>query len=71
MKLGTLGTQFVLKSKKAFDAIHFQGYEIADSEQWFSKKEVRDKTARRQYFDVEKNKRQRGDLGCKRFPKTA
>ena len=62
MKLETLGTQFVLKSKKAFDAIHFQDYEIADSEQWFSKKEVRDKTARRQYFDMEKNKRQRGDL---------
>ena len=24
--------------------------------------ELRDKTARRQYFDVEKNRRQRGDL---------
>ncbi|MCR5698650.1 MAG: DUF3990 domain-containing protein [Treponemataceae bacterium] len=62
MQLGNLGTQFVLKSKKAFDAISFQGYEIADCEEWFSKREVRDRTARRQYFDVEKNRRQKGDL---------
>ena len=62
MKLGNLGTQFVLKSKKAFKAIQYKGYEVAESAQWFSKKELRDKTARRQYFDVEKNRRQRGDL---------
>lgn len=62
MKLGELGNQFVLKSRKAFDAIHFEGYEIAESSEWFAKKELRDKSARRQYFDVEKNKRQRGDL---------
>ena len=62
MKLGNLGTQFVLKSRKAFDAVHFKGYEIAESSEWFSKKELRDKTVRRQYFDAERNKRQRGDL---------
>ncbi len=62
MKLGNLGTQFVIKSEKAFDALQFKGYEIADSEKWFSKRELRDKSARRQYFDVERNKRQRGDL---------
>lgn len=62
MKLGNLGTQFVIKSEKAFDALQFRGYEIADSEKWFSKRELRDKSARRQYFDVERNKRQRGDL---------
>ena len=62
MKLGNLGTQFVLKSKKAFDAIYYKGYEIAEASLWFSKKELRDKVARRQYFDAEKNKRQRGDL---------
>ena len=62
MKLGNPGTQFVLKSKKAFKAIQYKGYEVAESAQWFSKKELRDKTARRQYFDVEKNRRQRGDL---------
>lgn len=62
MKLGNLGKQFVIKSKKAFDAIQFKGYEIAESALRFTKKESRDKTARRQYFDVEKNRRQRGDL---------
>lgn len=62
MHLGKLGTQFVLKSKKAFDAVKFTGYEIADCSEWFAKKEIRDKTARRQYLDVEKNKRKKGDL---------
>ena len=62
MKLGELGTQFVLKSKKAFAAIRFEGYETAKASEWFAKKELRDKTARRQYLDVERNKRQRGDL---------
>lgn len=62
MHLGKLGQQFVLKSKKAFDQIHFLGYEIAASDEWFTKKELRDKGARREYFSMERNKWQRGDL---------
>ena len=62
MHLGNLGQQFVLKSKKAFDEIKFSGYEIAQSQIWFAKKEQRDKSARREYLDVERNKRQRGDI---------
>ncbi len=62
MYLGKLGQQFVLKSEKAFEKIHFTGYEIANSEEWYAKKMQRDKTARREYFDVERNRRQRGDL---------
>lgn len=62
MKLGNLGTQFVLKSKKAFDAVIYKGYEVAESAVWYAKKYARDRSARRQYFDVEKNKRQKGDL---------
>ena len=62
MRLGNLGMQFVLKSKKAFEEIKFVGYEVAQLNEWFSKKEKRDKGARRQYFDIERNKRQRGDL---------
>ena len=62
MRLGNLGQQFVLKSKKAFDEIIFMGYETAESKIWFAKKEQRDKSARREYFDVERNKRQRGDI---------
>lgn len=60
--LGKLGQQFVLKSKKAFDAIRFVGYEIASSEEWFAKKERRDKSARREYFDIERNRRKKGDI---------
>lgn len=62
MYLGKLGQQFVLKSKTAFDRLRFIGYEIAESGEWYTKKMVRDKTARREYFSVERNRRQRGDL---------
>lgn len=62
MHLGRLGQQFVLKSKNAFERIKYVGYETAESEEWYQKKMLRDKTARREYFDVERNKRQRGDI---------
>ena len=62
MHLGNLGQQFVLKSKKAFDLISFIGYENASFNEWYSRKENRDKAARRDYFDMEKNKRLRGDI---------
>lgn len=62
MHLGNLGQQFVLKSKKAFDLISFIGYENASFNEWYSRKENRDKAARRDYFDTEKNKRLRGDI---------
>lgn len=62
MHLGKLGQQFVLKSKQAFDRIQFLGYEVADHDEWCAKKMLRDRSARREYFSVERNKRQRGDL---------
>ena len=62
MHLGKLGQQFVLKSKKAFDKITFTGYETAESSEWYIRKMQRDKMARREYFDVERFKRQRGDI---------
>lgn len=62
LRLGKLGQQFVLKSKKAFDNLKYLGYETAESKEWFEKKDLRDKLARREYFDVERNKRQRGDI---------
>ena len=62
MHLGKLGQQFVLKSKKAFDRIQFVGFEVAEHEKWFARQQSRDQKARRQYFDVERFKRQRGDL---------
>lgn len=62
MRLGKLGIQFVLKSRKAFDRIEYVGSELALSDEWYAKKMLRDKSARREYFDVERNKRLRGDL---------
>ena len=62
MHLGKLGQQFVLKSKRAFDRIQFLGYEVAEHDEWYAKKMLRDRSARREYFSVERNERQRGDL---------
>ena len=52
----------MLKSKKAFEQIQFRGADIALAEKWYAKKELRDKSARREYFDLEKNRRQKGDI---------
>ena len=62
MHLGKLGQQFVLKSRKAFDRISFEGYEIADSAEWYVKKMSRDRAARREYFNVERNRIDRNDI---------
>ena len=62
MYLGKLGIQYVLKSKEAFNRIFFDGYEEAEYKEWYAKKMKRDKSARREYFDVERNRRQRGDI---------
>ena len=62
MRLGKLGQQFVLKSRRAFESLEFTGYEIASVQEWYKRKASRDHIARRQYFDLERNRRQRGDL---------
>lgn len=62
MYLGKLGIQYVLKSKEAFNRIVFDGHEEAEYKEWYAKKMKRDKSARREYFDVERNRRQRGDI---------
>lgn len=62
MHLGKLGQQFVLKSERAFDRVKFVGSEIAESSEWYTRKMLRDKTARREYFSVERSRRLRGDL---------
>ena len=61
MYLGKLGEQYVLKSRKAFDTIKFLGYEAVSAEEWYIRKKSRDRNARREYFSLEKNKRQKGD----------
>lgn len=62
MHLGKLGQQFVLKSKKSFGKIQYLGHEFAECNEWYAKKMLRDRTASREYFDVERNKRERGDI---------
>lgn len=62
MHLGKLGQQVVLKSETAFDRIRFTGYEKALSEEWYAKKMLRDQKARREYFDIGNNRRERGDI---------
>lgn len=49
MKLGKLGEQFVLKSKKAFDQIKFIDYTVADYTVYFAKRKARDEEARIAY----------------------
>ena len=62
MHLGEMGEQVVLKSRKAFSRIDWQGFELAESGIWYPKKKARDDTARSAYFDSRKYKRQKGDL---------
>ena len=49
MKLGKLGEQVVLKSKKSFERIKFKDYELADYHEYFPKKKERDEKARSNY----------------------
>ena len=62
MKLGKLGTQVVLKSRRAFEQIEFIDASYADNAVWYPRRMMRDKAARRQYFDAERSGRQKGDL---------
>ena len=55
MHLGKLGQQFVLKSKQAFERLNYTGYEFAKKAEWYSRKINRDRAARRDYFNMEKN----------------
>lgn len=62
MRLGELGQQIVLKSERAFDRLAFVGSEAAEKDLWHPRWEQRDRRARREYLDVERNRRQKGDL---------
>lgn len=56
MRLGKLGEQIVLKSEKAFEQIEFIDYEIADAEEYYTKKKNRERIARKEYRSSKKNK---------------
>ncbi|MGN0141900.1 MAG: DUF3990 domain-containing protein [Roseburia sp.] len=50
MRLGKLGEQFVLKTPKAFEAIKFVSYEVADNTIYYARRKVRDDAARAAFF---------------------
>lgn len=62
MKLGKLGEQIVLKSKKAFESIQFEQSIYVDSSVWFPKKELRDKKARNEYHELRQRPWKRGEI---------
>ena len=59
MKLGKLGEQIVLKSKKAFEQITYIGNESVDAEIYYMKKAEREREARREY---RKGKKEKADI---------
>ena len=50
MRLGELGIQIVLKSKKAFDTVKYKSYELAECKEYYVKRVSRDKNARETYL---------------------
>lgn len=50
MRLGKLGEQVVLKSERAFESIHFLGYEAVNSLEYYAKRKKRDNEARESFF---------------------
>lgn len=50
MRLGDLGIQIVLKSKRAFDTVKYISYELAESKEYYVKRVSRDKKARETYL---------------------
>ena len=62
MHLGKLGEQIVLKSEKAFQQLNFIGYEVADAEEYYIKKTVREREARKEYRSSKKGNANINDL---------
>lgn len=62
MYLGELGEQIVLKSPKAFSAIRYLGNEAAGADEYYSKKMLREREARKNYRKTRKNAADANDL---------
>ena len=50
MRLGKLGIQIVLKSKKAFNTVKYISYELSECKEYYVKRVSRDKKARETYL---------------------
>ena len=52
MKLGKLGEQIVLKSQFAFSRIQFEGFDVAEKEEFYVLRKARDDEANRLYLEL-------------------
>lgn len=52
MKLGKLGEQIVLKSQFAFSRIRFEGFDVAEKEEFYVLRKARDDEAHRLYLEL-------------------
>ena len=52
MRLGKLGEQIVIKSKFAFSHLHYEGFDIAEKEQYYVLRKARDDEANQLYLDM-------------------
>lgn len=62
MRLGKLGEQIALKSKRAIERLQFKDATFASAAEYYPLRHARDETARRSYYDLRSSKRRRGDL---------
>lgn len=67
MRLGKLGEQYCLISKKAFATLEYTGSEYANFKEWYPRKMLRDMYARKGYRDMEKESYRRGELYISRI----
>lgn len=52
MRLGKLGEQIVIKSQFAFSRLQFQGFDVAEKEQYYVLRKARDDEANQMYLDM-------------------
>ena len=52
MQLGKLGEQIVLKSKFAFSNLKYEGFDIAEKNQYYVLRKARDDEANQLYFEI-------------------
>ena len=67
MRLGHLGDQYVLKSRKAFDRIEYVESCPASRSDWLERKTSRDHAARQEYLGTLRHRRIPGDLRIDRI----
>lgn len=52
MRLGKLGEQIVIKSRFAFSQLQYQGFDIAEKDQYYVLRKARDEEANRTYLEM-------------------